>query len=876
MSLGSGGSVRRGIACGAALTLFAAIGVSASGTVSAQESDVRHTASFPVPSSLPRPLDPTSSPSQRWTLETATTMRPRVSGKVSANGTLCVWIGLAVDEAAFNQGAAGEFIGGAKAFSIDCGRSWSRGRPLAFRAFVAVSDAAREGLGASGEFRLSWAEAPDPSGRPTVTLGELAWVLEASTPGGWRRVAHVGAEGASAGSGWVDDPEHPSRPALVLVDDGTVPSGGAAAAPSADAAVTPIARTRRAPRAATLAERDLEFSLDEHGEPAGLYLAGASDLVPPVIEWRGDEGIGRLRLQVVAALSEPAEGRYCVRAVYDEAGVAVRLGRGPDGRFSTASSAPDGEPLACEAGAELLFPIHVAGAAFARRPGRFLINAPPGRGGTTFALADARVALRSGSVALASNTAGAAAPDGGWFVDAAGRAALLLRGDAVGSATGLRHVVLPAGAGARVLVDGVPWPDDTRIDVPSGPLTLGWDALTPPSRVLLCSDERCEQPFASLAVAASGVAVDPRAIVTDTARPTVTLGVDWRADGDAPDASRPAIAAPLAVSGAASGAVASAAPPAGAAGGELVFAPRVSWGGYSRPLTSCLGRLVGASAGSEPFALRRGLQVLDVATLPPALAGDAPVRVSFDRGRDGADCAVPGLQSAVSTLDELRARAAGGEIALDVPLASPLFVGYMQLNNRLYASSLARWKNTLEFFERLYVQGHERGRWTDGVLFGAGERSGVVPRLEPAANFVASLGDSTLMREIARAQRDNRRVASQFFGDQVGALGELFGPQPIDLVYYDDLAPDCEGYADELAASPLASRRVVVVAGIDGYTANDGALRSLPGRLAHVCVESEGLLVYAFNWRERADNEDFMQMLTTVLEDLERGEERTQ
>lgn len=881
---GSGGSARGSIAldgasCRSAVTrplargrlalvLFALAALAASlpRPATAQTAAARHTESFPVPNELSRTLDPSSAPSRRWSLEPSGTMRPRVRRKVSSNGTVCLWIGLERDNFAFIMDPKGKFVGGRNASSIDCSRGWGSGRPLALRVFVAVSDAERERLGADGEFRIGWPVVPTDRG--SVMLEELDWVLEARTvDGDWQPVAAVGPGSRTEGSGWVDDPDRPTLPALVLADPLAVPGAAAAAVVTPIAtAETPPARSSRPARAATLAEAELEFSLDGHGGPAGLYVMGAPDLAVPVVDWVGDESIGRLRLQVVEPLSDPARGSYCVRAVYDDDGTARRLGRLADGRFSTAAPAPPGTPGVCEAEAELLFPIHVVGDVFARKPGRFLINGPPGGGGASLALEEARVVLRSGDERLASNDG---APGGGWFLDGEGRPALLLRADNVGGVTGLRYVSLPAGVGEEVRLDGVPWADGERRDVPDSTLALDWDAaVRTPSRVLLCRDERCEQPFAVLAAADTGIDIDPRAIVPDIGRPTVTIGVDWSEDGAAAGTLAPRASA-AGPSDATAGADAT-------SGADLVFAPSVSWGGYSRALTSCLGHLVAGDWRSEPFSLRRGLQVLDAADLPASIANDARVHVSFASGRDGEDCAVAGLRTAELTLGELRARGAGGEIALDVPLGESLFVGYLQLNNRVYASSLARWKNALEFFDRLYVQGHERGRWADGVLFGAGERSGVVPRLEPAANFVSTLGDSTLMREIARTQRDNRRVASQFFGDQLEALAELFGDQPVELVYYDDLAADCRVYAEDLARAPLRTTRVVVVAGIDGYTANDGALRSLPGRLAHVCVEDDELVVYAFNWRERADNEDFLPMLTTVLEDLERREENVQ
>ena len=304
---------------------------------------------------------------------------------------------------------------------------------------------------------------------------------------------------------------------------------------------------------------------------------------------------------------------------------------------------------------------------------------------------------------------------------------------------------------------------------------------------------------------------------------------------------------------------------------DLVFAPSVSFGDYRRPLTSCLGRLVGDGWQSESFALRSGRQVLDVTGLPDDVDETTPLRISFDRSRDGGGCPVEGMSTSELTIAALRERAAGGEIEVDVPVDVPLFVGYLQLNAAPYRTSLARWENALEFYDRVYREGRAAGRWADGVLFGADERGGVVPSVEPASNFAPALADASGLRAVARSERDDARVARRFFDEQLAELGELFGDRPVSLLYYDDLASDCEGYAEALGYGDLPDARIIVLAGIRGYTAADGPMRSLFRNLAHVCSESgDGrLVVYAFNWEQRADEADFGLMLDAVFEDLD-------
>jgi len=735
---------------------------------------------FALPSALSSGLATAPASRAPWTLELSPLATPvRLSDLT--DGVHCVKIAL--------EGERADYLLGGERFRpqrfgrpVDCLSPWTENAPLAFRLYAAVSATERERIGANGEFRLvmGWAEGAARA-RSVVGLRELSWRLEAKGQGGrWHEVALTGPGRSAGHARWVDDPAEPSLPALVLADTGVLTSAAATgSAPS---------RGRRQ-RAATLPPEALEFSTASHDDPRELRVGRAAGDAVPVIAWQSGQSVDRLRLRVLAELSEPSSGRYCVQAVYDQGGRAERLGRDADGRFTTAATVSDEGATTCASERELSFPVHVAGIFPRDAEGRFFIDADAG--GATLRLDRADIALHAGGVRQASwgaDADGSIVERGGWFADADGHPALLLRGS-----TALNP--------------------DTLID--EAPLEPAGDAES------LATDS----PASPLSPTESAPGEDP---------------------GDA---------------GTASAAIAP------AERDELVFAPEVTYGGYSRPLTSCLGRLVGEGFVSEPFTLRLGQQVIDVGTLE-AIAAEQPVRVRFDRARDGGDCPVEGLETPELTLEELRSRVADGRIALEVAVAEPVFVGYLQLNAALYDSSLARWKNAIEFFDRVYRDGRAGGRWADGVLFGAGERGGIVPSVEPEANFVTRLGDDGRLRAVARTQKDNRRAASLFFDEQLEALAELFGEQPLELLYYDDLAPDCAGYEADVARSTLRTTRVVVVAGIDGYTANDGPLRSLPGNMAHVCVESDALVVYAFNWRERAANEDFQPMLATVFEDL--------
>ena len=817
----------------------------------ADEVERRSTAgSFELPEALPDGFDPAAVSHGEWRIEWSELLYPvEIDG--SATGVRCFvlgnrdhgGIGWGLQEPSESAGLFARTTGVA-----NCGADWTHGSAPAFHVYAAVSRSWRDELGGAAQFRISMSREGDALASEKPLLDQLAWTLEARAGNGsWQTVARVSPGRQIGIAGWIRDPVNPSVPALVLADDEADPS----AAPE----VAEIATAPNERRPARLAADALDHGFDSHRDPSALHAAAIDRSRVPVIGWRSGESVDRLRLEIVDTLETRDGGNYyCVRPMYDRDGQRRALvpGDAPD-TWAIGDRPPAADPGECGIGnatGQLTFPVYVIGPVL-RGDARLTVRGKSGA--SSLSLADAEISLESKGRSLVTSGAD------DWFRATDGSPALLLLDDGFRSGPlAIRYTSLPTGTDGPLQIDGRSWAEGEQRPTDGAPVTVTWTGATgTPSRAVLCSDEACEasRRFAELPVTGSAITFDPNDVVLANGN-VVTVGIDWSTGESEPAGTSPGGSAALAAA-------------SGHARDDLVFAPSVSFGDYRRPLTSCLGRLIGDGWESEPFALRLGRQVLDVAGLPDGVDERTPLRVSFDRSRDGGDCPVRGLSTSELTVAALRERSSGGEVEMDVPVDAPLFVGYLQLNAAPYRASLARWKNALEFYDRVYREGRESGRWADGVLFGAGERGGLAPSVEPESNFVTALADASGLRAVARAERDDARVARRFFDEQLAALGELFGEQPVSLMYYDDLASDCDGYADAVAYGDLPAARIAVLAGIRGYTAADGATRSLPGELAHVCSESERLVVYAFNWEERADNEDFKLMLDTVLEDLD-------
>jgi len=686
-----------------------------------------------------------------------------------------------------------------------------------------------------------------------VALGDLSWTLYA---GGTAAVKY--ARGSPPATAWVDDPRRPGVPALVLANETwPVPTPSAMTPPAAKPSVAAL---RRAPRPASLDPSRYAFDAADHQDPIALYV-GRRTAVAPKLAFAAGQSLADVYLEPVASLGDAAAGHYCLRPVFDIAGKPHAFVPQGDGRFAVGERAPVDHAGACGQGEQLEFSAHVRTGVpeRTRRPVRFVLdsNGSMPAGTPSVSLERARVRLRDlkprGAKVLASYVPDR--PSGaGWFVNDRGESALYLASSQSYSGAPAVVYVSRGGEGGddlRIDENGVLEPGARHVvDERS---TLSWKAgIDAPARVSLCSDPACDDIIAGLPPENGAILLHQRDLLWDGQK---YLVIDWTPPGS----SNPSI-------GAGSGALASSLTSTPAPARKASIAPMLRFGAYQRALTTCLGRVIDGERMGERFSLSRGLQAVDIAALGQAKEEGGTVRIAFDTTRADQPCPDPDLSVELS-LDEL---ASANALPVDLASGGTLFAAYVQLNHSEYARSLARWKNVLGFTDRLYSTGRAQGDWIDGLVFGATEsRREIGLLLEPAENFPASLGDDGTLRDVADRERNGlraSRISTQLFEDQLALIGQSLGDASVALFYYDDLASDCQTYAESLAFSDLDARPVIVIAGVADYVSDEGALS---GGLAYRCVDEPALRVYAFNSDERAANEDFELMLSTVYDDLE-------
>lgn len=372
-------------------------------------------------------------------------------------------------------------------------------------------------------------------------------------------------------------------------------------------------------------------------------------------------------------------------------------------------------------------------------------------------------------------------------------------------------------------------------------LIVGWNAEKfEPISMQLCADSDCANPLSSFSLSDNPFTIKRSDINSDE---KVYFIVEWGDSGAALASERSDMP-------------------------EVAFsiAPTVSFGNYQRPLTACVGHLQAGDVVSPGFKLRLGRQELIQAEMPTSIGDSEFVRIVFDKARDGTECPVAGLDAGTISLPELKSASSRENFNINVRANAGLFVGYAQLNGADYRSSLARWRETLTFYNSVYRHGRQSGEWMDGLVFGAGNRGGVNIELEPSSNFDTVLADESGLVESAKSLQTNTRVSSDFFAEQLAAIKEQVGDAEVNLVYFDDYPGGCGNYIADVQQSGLRTSRVLIISSIDSYTGTD-ALRSLDGGLAHLCEENERIQVYAFNWRERLLNLDWDRTLKLILED---------
>lgn len=298
----------------------------------------------------------------------------------------------------------------------------------------------------------------------------------------------------------------------------------------------------------------------------------------------------------------------------------------------------------------------------------------------------------------------------------------------------------------------------------------------------------------------------------------------------------------------------------------ITLSPQLAYDAYSKPLTSCLASF-DSMENSTRFRLRQGYQELTEDSVPSGLAPDALVRIVFNRSRNGDECPVKGLSFEATSLSKLRGSDSANPLEVKIGTSENLFVGYLQLNAADYRDSLARWRETIGFFNRVYVQGRGSLSWMDGLMFGAGERGGLDLKIEPNSNFSSVLGDESTLLDVAKAMQSDKRVSSNFFLEQLISIKERIGDASVSLLYFDDFPGGCGTYVSDVAESGLNVKSALVVSAVANNTDASNSIRSIGSGIAYLCEVSENVHAYAFNWNERLLNLDWDSTLEVIMND---------
>jgi hypothetical protein len=259
--------------------------------------------------------------------------------------------------------------------------------------------------------------------------------------------------------------------------------------------------------------------------------------------------------------------------------------------------------------------------------------------------------------------------------------------------------------------------------------------------------------------------------------------------------------------------------------------------------------------------------------LPEQLTPESSFTVRYNESRGGGKCPLANLESIPMTVAELIAAASEGPVVQHLRTSNNLYVGYLSLTGPDTKNSIARWRETLEFMDTIYQLGRAKGQWIDGVMYGAAERSRQIEvRLASPNNFAESLGSKDVYVEVAESKQYNQKISTGgFFDDNLQAIAATVEDANVNIVYFDDTTKSCSDYRDELDryASPMKVGQTIVIAAlaVADYTGQNSR-RALNGNLAFVCEESEDMIIYAFNQRERAKNLDWNKALKAIYDDL--------
>lgn len=767
--------------------------------------------------------------------------------------------------AVFNQSAQIQRTVGEYQNTASCGADQRQGAFLTFNVYFTIPQNVRDAARLPGS-NLSIRFSLDSGLTNTDTaVAQLVWRLEAQNQAGqWVDLGGLNRLTASPSS-WVMDPENPHNHALHLVgvfDDDALAEDHTTAS-SADSAVQ---------------ISSIEFDDVIDGSGAQEYSRFA-DARPPIIEWGKGQSDRDLYMQVVSSESSPMTRFVCLRAVYQSAGGGFRyLEQNQRNHWIVRSNTTPLHELAvpgdgCFSKNQLLIPVYINASAetLSDQTLRFRITDKL-RSKREFDLSNATIELINNDSKKV--LAKLSAPDsqtpgrvGRWAEDEAGRVFGILDGDGVTSSQSTQiEYLATADEGQNIrgalYKNGEGWQLDSAPSALTEPILVQWESnRLSPQKILLCDTANCDGQSLEIPTSENQFEITPDSLPSRL----LFLVIDWRKSDSRTDnvvKESSVVSEPNAISKTAEAASGTA--------GTLVFSPTVAFGEQKQPLTVCLGQMVLPDGSVSPvFSLRNGRQEMTDATSVLNLPDDEWVHVSYGAARGGGKCPVEGLRSEDLRVGDIRQSMLAGDIAQQLTIDKPLFTGYLHLNGAEYKQSLARWREFLQFFDRLYSYGRGSSWWVDGVVFGASaERDNVSTLIRPSGNFVTSLGDDDRFVAVAEGAIQNRRARGEFFEAQLNTLAQKIGDSSIGLVYFDDLSSGCGDYINTVERSGLTVVSGVIITARTENLTGSKSIRTIGGGVADVCEESDAITVYAIDANERTGNRDWDKALTAILEDV--------
>ena len=164
-------------------------------------------------------------------------------------------------------------------------------------------------------------------------------------------------------------------------------------------------------------------------------------------------------------------------------------------------------------------------------------------------------------------------------------------------------------------------------------------------------------------------------------------------------------------------------------------------------MQTCRGRIENTTSNSAGEILHYNDSSHFVAedSWPSDLSNSDLVKLSFSNGTEygGDKCFNFESASEDMTIENMKGilEDDNSEILLNPP--APLFVAYVSLDSDEVRSSVARWRETLDFINSVYSEGYARQSWSDGIIITRAKSSEAKLLHIPLGNFGEELASKT-------------------------------------------------------------------------------------------------------------------------------------